>query len=132
MADRTQSAWYENHLITPDLEVTGVPFPGAPGVVIGHNADIAWGMTAAFADVQDLYVEKLHPDDPTQYEHCGTWEKITVVREEIHVKGEAAPRTVDVLITRHGPLMNQLVPTFDDRLLGRRPIPHAAGGASGG
>ncbi len=98
--------WYENHLVSPEMESIGVSLPGTPGVVLGHNAELAWGATAAFADTQDLYLEKFHPDDPTLYEYQGAWEKANIVREEIRVKGESTPRTVDVTITRHGPIKN--------------------------
>ena len=104
------SIWYENHLVAPGFEVTGVSFPGTPGVVLGHNADIAWGFTNAFPDVQDLYIEKFNPNDSTEYEYRGTWEKATIIREEIRVKGEAAPRLVEVVVTRHGPIINELIP----------------------
>jgi penicillin amidase len=105
------SLWYENHLVAPDMEVTGVSLPGAPCVILGHNRDIAWGWTAAFSDVQDLYLEKFNPDDSTRYEFQGRWEQATVVREEIRVKGEAAPLVEEVVITRHGPIINPLVPS---------------------
>ncbi len=103
------SVWYENHLSAPELEATGASFPGVPAVVIGHNREIAWGVTASFADVQDLYLEKFNPDNPLEYEFQGQWEKATVVHEEIRVKGET-PHTIDVLLTRHGPLVNGLAP----------------------
>ena len=102
--------WYENHLQCPELEVTGVSMPGAPGVVMGHNADIAWGMTAAFPDTQDLYLERLHPNDPHQYEYLGQWEQAQVLQEEIRVRGERAPRVVEVTVTRHGPIINEASP----------------------
>ncbi len=51
--------WYENHLQAGDLDVTGVTFPGVPFVIAGHNKSVAWGFTAGFADVQDLYMEHL-------------------------------------------------------------------------
>jgi penicillin amidase len=104
------SIWYENHLVSPELEVIGVSFPGIPGVIIGHNANIAWGFTNAFPDVQDLYIERFNPDDPVQYEHRGAWEKATIVREEIRVKGDKTPRVAEVIITRHGPIISELIP----------------------
>ena len=70
--------------------MTGVSFPGAPGVVIGHNRDIAWGFTNAFPDVQDLFVEKPNPNNPREFEFRGHWEPATIVREEIRVKGRAS------------------------------------------
>jgi len=100
--------WYENHLVAPDYEVTGVVFPGAPGVVIGHNRDIAWGFTNAFPDVQDLYIEKPNPANPYEFEFQGKWEPATIVREEIRIKGRKEPHIEQVVITRHGPIINQV------------------------
>lgn len=105
------SVWYENHLWAPDMEATGVSFPGTPGVIIGHNREIAWGPTASFADVQDLYIEKFNPADKTQYEFRGKWEQAKLVREEIRVKGETEPRVEQVVLTRHGPVINDLIPS---------------------
>jgi penicillin amidase len=104
------SIWYENHLSSPEDEVTGVSLPGVPGVVIGHNREIAWGFTAALPDTQDLYVEKRNPQNPLEFEYEGKWERARVVREEIRVKGDKTPRIVEVVITRHGPLIDQLPP----------------------
>ncbi len=115
--------WYENHLVCqPDgdqtspaemLEVTGVTFPGIPYVVAGHNREVAWGFTNGFPDVQDLYVERLRrtADDRVQYEFRGEWLDAQVIQEGIRVKG-AAPVTQEVVITRHGPIINALAPDF--------------------
>lgn len=105
--------WYEVHLVAPDFEATGVSFPGAPGIVIGHNREIAWGFTNAFPDVQDLYVEKPNPANPREFEFCGRWEPATIVREEIRVKGRAEPHVEEILITRHGPIISHIVPLAD-------------------
>jgi penicillin amidase len=104
---RVPSVFYEVHLAAGgDLNVTGASAPGAPGVLIGHNRHIAWGITAAMVDVQDLYVERLDPGDPRRTEYAGRWETGTVVREVIAVKGRAQPWIEEVLITaRHGPLL---------------------------
>jgi penicillin amidase len=60
--------WYHNHLISGDYHVSGVSLPGVAGVLVGHNAHIAWGMTLAFTDCEDLFVEKFDPDAPTRYQ----------------------------------------------------------------
>src|SRR5581483_1763451 len=103
------SLWYEAHLVTPEWQAQGVSLPGVPGIVLGHNAEIAWGCTNGFPDVQDLYVEKFNPDNAQQYEFQGQWETAQTVREEIRVKGEAHARVVNVTLTRHGPLLNDLM-----------------------
>ncbi|MBN1979267.1 MAG: penicillin acylase family protein [Anaerolineae bacterium] len=111
--------WYENHLVCGDMNVTGVTFPGVAGVLAGHNGRVAWGFTNCPADVQDLYVERLRStkDGGVEYEYKGEWHPVQVVREEIRVRGG---ETVvdDVVITRHGPIINKLAPDFS----GERPL----------
>lgn len=99
--------WYENHLICPDLEASGVSLTGAPAVLIGHNEEIAWGLTNSFADVQDLYVERVHPDDETKFEFDGEWEQAEVIEEEIFIRKQETPHVERVIVTRHGPLISE-------------------------
>lgn len=101
------SIWYEAHLHSPELQAAGATLPGAPTIILGHNAEIGWGATNGFADVQDLYIERFDPADPTHYEVNGEWRAATVRREEIRVKGVPQPRTLDVIVTRHGPIINE-------------------------
>ena len=102
------SIWYECHLNAPGIDVVGASFPGTPGVVIGHNRHIAWGVTNAISDVEDLYIEKFNPQNPIQYEYKGQWEEAEVIREEIRVKGRAEPLIEEVRITRHGPILTSI------------------------
>lgn len=102
------SIWYEMHLSGGGYDAIGSTFPGTPGVVIGHNADIAWGVTNAGPDVMDLYVERFDAADPTRYDYRGRWERAQVVREEIKVKGRDDPVVETVRITRHGPIINNV------------------------
>jgi penicillin amidase len=112
------SIWYECHLVAGDIDVIGASFPGSPGVVIGHNQYIAWGVTNAVSDVEDLYIEKFHPEHPFLYEYQGQWEEALVVREEIKVRGQRTPVIEEVLITRHGPIITNFSRTADS------PSPH--------
>jgi penicillin amidase len=107
MFPRLPSVFYEAHLVAGgELNVAGGSVPGAPGILIGHNRDIAWGITASMADVADLYMERLDPGDQRRTEFAGRWESGTLVRETITVKGRAQPWIEEVLITRrHGPLL---------------------------
>jgi penicillin G amidase len=100
------SIWYETELKTSDMNVTGVIFAGVPGIIIGHNNHIAWGVTNVGPDVQDLYIEKRNPENPNEFLHNGNWEKAKVVNEDINVKGG---KTVpfNVTITRHGPIISE-------------------------
>src|ERR1019366_2448616 len=94
--------WYMAHLQAPGLDVAGVTLPGLPGVVVGHNQHIAWGITNLQFDVQDLYIEKL--DDRTgRYLYQGKIEQAHGEREIIEVKGGRAIE-VATWVTRHGPL----------------------------
>jgi len=104
------SIWYECHLSAGDIDVVGASFPGAPGIVIGHNRHVAWGLTNAISDIEDLYVEKFHPHHPNQYEFMGKWEEAQVIREEIRVKGKKEPVIEEVRVTRHGPILTSFVP----------------------
>lgn len=103
----TPSIWYQMHLQSPKQNVSGVIFAGVPGIILGHNDNIAWGVTNVGPDVQDLYIEIPNPNNPTQFRYDGKWEQAEVRNEPIKVKdGE----TVDfnVVVTRHGPIMTDL------------------------
>ena len=103
------SIWYMTHLSAPGLRVAGVTVPGAPGVIVGHNERVAWGVTNLGADVQDVYVEKFDPQNPRRYQTPQGWRDAEVRREEIRVRrNPASPETevvpFDVTVTRHGPV----------------------------
>jgi penicillin amidase len=104
------SIWYELHLNGGALNAAGVALPGVPGVVIGHNERIAWGITAAMADGDDLFLERINPDNPRQYEYKGVWVDGDLIREEIQVRGQAQPVVEEVLVTRHGPIIGPAIP----------------------
>ncbi|MFN2290245.1 MAG: penicillin acylase family protein [Anaerolineae bacterium] len=102
------AAWYQVHLSGGGYDVTGVSLPGLPGFAVGHNEHCAWGITIAWQDAQDLYVERFHPDDPGLYEYEGEWLEAKVYREEIQVKGRAEPEIEEVVVTHHGPIISRL------------------------
>ncbi len=108
------SIWYECHLSAGDIDVVGASFPGAPGIVIGHNRHVAWGLTNAISDIEDLYIEKFHPHHPNQYEFKGKWEEAQVIREEIRIKGRKEPVIEEVRVTRHGPILTSFTPATRD------------------
>ncbi|HYG10589.1 MAG TPA: penicillin acylase family protein, partial [Pyrinomonadaceae bacterium] len=104
------SIWHMAHLRAPGLHVAGVTAPGAPGIIIGHNEHVAWGMTNLDPDVQDLYLERFSADKKNFYETPAGLREAVVRREEIKVrKGltDASTETVnfDVTVTRHGPII---------------------------
>lgn len=103
------SVWYEIALRGGGLDVIGYSFPGDPGVVIGHNDRIAWGVTNVGADDTDLYLETLDPTGhPGQYLANGQWLPLLTRQETIKIRGEK-PVTITVQSTRHGPLLNDSV-----------------------
>lgn len=102
------SIWYLVHLAGGGLDVAGFSIPGAPGVVVGHNARIAWGFTNLGPDVEDLYIERPNPLDPRQFQFGDRFETATVYRETIEVKGRE-PAVLEVTETRHGPILTPVL-----------------------
>jgi penicillin amidase len=113
------SVWYMNglHCATVDsacpYDVVGVSFPGVPAVVLGHNANIAWGATNVGPDVQDLFVEQVVPDDWTKYRFRGQTRSFDVRTETIRIAGKPSIQ-IQVRSTVHGPVVNDI----DSRLAG--------------
>ncbi|NHJ02913.1 MAG: penicillin acylase family protein [Candidatus Heimdallarchaeota archaeon] len=103
------SIWYENHLKSKSIHASGVTLPGVPLIQVGHNNHIAWGMTLAFVDSEDLYIEKLNPENDAQVEYNGKWEAIKILKEEITVKGQKEPYIEEIKITRNGPIISKVV-----------------------
>jgi penicillin amidase len=102
---RNPAIWYEVGLHGAGYDVAGFSIPGLPGIGIGHNARVAWSFTVAYTDIQDFFVEQPDPADPRRFMFKGVSEPATAIREQIKVKGKTDPVQFDVLVTRHGPLM---------------------------
>jgi penicillin amidase len=99
------NVYYQNHLACPAFDAVGLSFPGVPGLpLFGHNRAVAWGVTTAMADFQDLYLERFHADDPQLYEFRGHWRRAERWREVIRVR-HGQPVEVDVTVTHHGPIV---------------------------
>lgn len=96
---------YIVHLNAPGWNVIGANQPWLPGVSFGHNDHVAWGATLFRADAQDLYIEKLNPRNPNQYESKGRWLDMVVDTDLIQVKGRTAPERVELRYTIHGPVL---------------------------
>ncbi len=96
---------YLVHLNAPGWNVIGSVVPWFPGVAIGHNERIAWGLTIFANDAQDLYVEQVNPANPRQYRSKGQWVDMRAVNDSINVKGRADAVAVEHLYTIHGPVV---------------------------
>jgi len=126
------SIWYQIGLrcrpVSADCpyDVVGFSFAGSPGIVIGHNARIAWGFTNLGPDVQDLYIEKIDPNDPDRYRVGERWVDMEVRVETIDVAG-GDPVQIRVRSTRHGPVISDVYgPLSDFDAAGvERPEPYA-------
>ena len=96
------------HLSGGEVDLIGAGIPGVPGVVIGHNAKVSWGLTAGMADVADCYIEEFDPADPARYRTTEGWAVAEEIVERIDVLGGA---TVEerVLVTRHGPVVTPVL-----------------------
>jgi penicillin amidase len=103
--------WYQTELIAPGMHVAGVTFPGAPGIVLGHNERIAWGATNLGPDVQDVYLEKFDKENPNRYLTPNGWRDAEIRHEPIKVRknlldpNSVETQTLDVTVTRHGPIV---------------------------
>jgi penicillin amidase len=87
------------------FDVTGFSMASMPGVVIGKNTKIAWGLTTSYADVQDLYLEEVRGDTVRQGK---SFVPLTKITEQIKVSGEDEPRTITIRSSRHGPLLSDV------------------------
>jgi penicillin amidase len=99
--------WYEAHLHSGALDVAGVTLPGVPYVIVGHNQRIAWGFTNVGPTVTDVYIENFNAQG--EYQTPSGWMQPEHRSEVIHVKGEPDVN-LDVKITRHGPIITEIVP----------------------
>jgi len=119
------SIWYEVglHCNTVDescpYDVVGVSFAGMPGVVIGHNANVAWGFTNVGTDVQDLYMLQINPDNPNQYMLDGEWVDFEIIEETIVVNG-GEPFSHSVRMSVWGPVISEVIGLPQDMVLALR------------
>ncbi len=112
------SIWYEVHLSTTDgkYDAAGFGFAGVPGIITGHNQNIAWGVTNVEGDVQDLFIEKLDPTGhPGQYQSSDGWKPMQITTETITIK-DTEPMTQVIRFTNHGPLLSDALTTISSTL----------------
>jgi penicillin amidase len=121
--------WYPAGIITPDIRMVGAGIPGTPGMVIGRTPYIAMGVTNAYADAQDLYVETINPNDSTQYLEGTESIPFLVLTEPIRIKDKKAEggfRTeqITIRLTRRGPVISGVMPGLEtDKVISMRWAP---------
>jgi penicillin amidase len=103
--------WYLARIVTPGLSLKGATVPGLPVVLLGQNDQIAWGITTADTDTQDLFIEAIDPKNPGQYLTPDGAQPFIARDEIIHVKN-APDVALKVRATRHGPVLSDI----DERL----------------
>ncbi len=112
--------WYQMHqVVEGKLNVTGVVLPGQPYVIVGHNEDIAWGMTNLSVDNLDFYLETVNPQDSNQYRLNGRWVDMRIEEEVINVKGENEPITRINRFTHRGPIVSTFKKVKDQSISAR-------------
>ena len=111
------SVWYQSHIKTPDYEMYGYSLALTPFPLLGHNRDYAYGLTMFENDDVDFYIEKNNPENLNEYETPTGFSTYKTVQKTIKIKG-APDTTFTVKISRHGPIMNNLLKQIDDQ----RPI----------
>ncbi len=109
------SVWYLAHVRAGDFEIMGATLPGLPFPVLGRTGDFAWGFTNTGPDVQDLFVERIDPDDPARYLAPGGSLPFKTRTETIRVSG-GDPVALPVRETRHGPVVSDLIEESDSFL----------------
>ena len=109
------SLWYLAHVSAPGLDVAGATLPGLPMPILGRTPNFAWGFTNTNPDVQDLFIERLHPDDPDRYLIPGGSAPFETRQEIIRVK-DGADVELTVRETRHGPIVSDIIDGSDEFL----------------
>lgn len=104
----TPSTWYLVRIDLPDTVLAGASAPGIPGIILGRTATLAWGCTTTRGDVQDIFIEKLHPEENNKYQTPEGYDTFIEFNEDIEIKGER-PYTLTVRETRHGVVLNGVV-----------------------
>jgi penicillin amidase len=101
--------WYLARLEAPGITLVGATSPGVPFLLLGHNQNVAWGLTSTHSDTQDFFIERISPDNPDHYETPEGTEPFKVRDEFIRLSGGESVRLI-VRETRHGPVMSDVVP----------------------
>jgi penicillin amidase len=109
--------WYQVEVALGERFVRGASLPGMPGIYMGQNNDVCWTFTNVMADVQDLFVERIEGE---RYLFEDEWRPLEIVQEEIAVKGREEPEVLEVRLTHHGPIVNDVLGADDAEPLALR------------
>jgi penicillin amidase len=118
--------WYPCGLMTPEFRAVGVTIPGVPGMTIGRTDHIALGVTNAYGDTQDLYVETPDPQKPDHYLEGTVSKPFEIVEERLKIREKGAPggfkeETIRIRLTRRGPVVSDVLPGYKaDKVLSLR------------
>lgn len=112
MAHMLPSLMFQQHLSAPGIDVIGGTIAGIPWVISGHNRSVAFGTTSAVGDAIDLFIERVNPSNPDQYEVDGQFRTFDHEQHVVKVRdgSQLSERRFEVRRTRHGPLMNDMYP----------------------
>ena len=107
------SQWYQAQITCPGVDAIGAFFVGTPGIYLGHNRKVAWGVTNHVASARDLYVETVDPADPSRYRDGDGWHSFEIEAQAIPVKGQADERLL-IRRTVRGPVVNAFLPAISE------------------
>jgi len=105
------NCWYQAHLVGGRFNVAGAGYAGAPGILIGRNRRVAWGITNNISSQRDLYQERTDSAHPGAFLYDGQWEPAVERAEAIRVRGEGVREAV-VRSSRNGPIVDEILPDF--------------------
>jgi penicillin amidase len=127
LALNAPNIWYLIGLHAPGYDVVGMSLPGAPGIVAGHSAAVAWGFTNAMVDDSDFFIEQVNPEDSTEYRTPDGWQPFETRVETILVRGREDV-TMTVRSTRHGPVITPVEDRAQGRVLAFKWVAHEPAG----
>ncbi|MEX2048913.1 MAG: penicillin acylase family protein, partial [Gemmatimonadota bacterium] len=103
---------YVVHLDAPDWTAIGSTEPVLPGIMIGHNGRVGWGLTIVGTDQSDVFIETVNPENPNQVLYNGSWESLRIEYDTVQVQG-GTPEVLELKFSRHGPIF------YEDRASNR-------------
>jgi len=118
--------WYPCGLVAPDIRAVGVTVPGLGGMAVGRTEHIALGVTNAYGDTQDLYIESIDPENPNSYLEGEKSIPFEIIEETLQIKDKTAPggfrkEKIKIRLTRRGPIISGVMPGLNtDKVISMR------------